>query len=313
MSKHSQTQGRSPDQRSQVNVAGHCLCVDHPADIAEREGPLWLFIHGIAASAGFWPPLMPEEFRHNAAWVSASLPVHGTSTGPASFSRRDVTPDLFVSVYQAVIKRFGGDRPVIVVGHSTGGYAGLCLAHDLPDQVTSVVSAGGFADGRWEGLEGMMQEWAREERLGRFGPHLLRIMSAVSTRLPSLQRRAASQFAVDKATFLTDGPTAESLEAVRADARYSNAEHLIEFFAGIRDADIWDRIGHILQPVLVIDGARDPVIPAAHSRKLAASLPNAVLRLYADAGHMIMNERREEFWAELMSWSGKKSNVMETI
>lgn len=311
MSNYSQNATRSPELRTQVKAAGHSLSVDHPSDFADREGPLWLFIHGIAASTGFWAPLMPPEFRRTAAWVSASLPIHGTSIGPEGFSRGDVTSELFVSSYEAVIAEFGGQRPVIVVGHSTGGFAGLCLAHAQPDIIAGVVSAGGFAEGRWEGLEGDMQLWARKEKFGFLGPRLLRIISSATNKSRWLQRRAAAQFAADKQIFLSDIPTAESLEAVRSDARYQNVDHLIEFFAGIRDVDIRDRLHAIDTPILVIDGTEDSVIPVEHTRKLAASLFNGELKLFPGAGHMIMNERREAFWSEVQTWAATKIRPSE--
>lgn len=311
MSNHSQNVLRSPELRTSVEAAGHSLTVDHPSDLADREGPLWLFIHGIAASAGFWAPLMPAGFRQSAAWVSASLPIHGTSTGPEGFSRCDVTAELFVSSYAAVVAKFGGRRPVVVVGHSTGGFAGLCLAHAQPDRISGVVSAGGFAQGRWQGLEGDMQLWAREEKLGFFGPGLLRVISKATNKSRWLQRRAAARFAGDKETFLNDEPTAESLEVVRSDARYQNPNHLIEFFAGIRDVDIRSRLHAIKTPTLVIDGREDSVISIDHTRQLAASLPNGELKLFSGAGHMIMNERRDAFWSAVHAWVSTKARLLE--
>jgi pimeloyl-ACP methyl ester carboxylesterase len=302
MSKNSHKTTPPKEQRSIIRAGAHMLTVDHPVDIASRRGPLWLFIHGIAASAGFWAPLMPAAFRRRAVWVSASLPIHGTSSAPAGFSRADVTPDLFIDVYKDVIEQFGEGRQIIPVGHSTGGFAGLCLAHALPDRIIGVVSAGGFADGKWTGLEGEMQKWARKEKLGPFGPALLKLIAFATKNSSFIQRRAAAEFAFDKKTFLRDEPTAQSLEALRTDSTEQNANHLIEFFAGIRDVDIWDWISDIRQPVLVINGERDPVIPMQQTRDLVARLPNAELKLFTGAGHMIMNERRDAFWSEILSW-----------
>lgn len=311
MSNHSQKAPYPPEVRACLEAAGHRLAVDHPSDLAARDGPLWLFIHGIAASAGFWAPLMPAGFRQSCAWVSASLPIHGTSTGPEGFSRSDVTAELFVSSYAAVIAKFAARRPVIVVGHSTGGFAGLCLAHAQPDRIACLVSAGGFAHGHWTGLEGDMQLWAREEKLGLLGPGLLRVISKATTGSRGLQRLAAAQFAGDKEMFLNDGPTAESLEAVRSDARYQNPKHLIEFFAGIRDVDIRDLLAAIQTPVLVVDGMEDSVIPVDHTRQLAASLPSGELKLFPGAGHMIMNERREAFWTAVQEWVSVRVRLSE--
>ncbi len=245
---------------------------------------------------------MPDSFRDSVPWMSVSLPIHAPSSGPIGFSREDVSPELFNTLNSAVLEQLLPGREVVIVGHSTGGFAGLCLALERPDQVLGVVSVGGFADGQWIGLEGDMQLMARKEKLGAFGPTALRIAAWLTTRWPWLQARAASQFAYDKRAFLADQPSKESLRVMRRDARLQNQDQLIAFFAGIRDVDIWDQISQINQPVLVLDGEHDPVIPYAKTLRLADTLPNGQLLLYPGVGHMVMNERREDFWRDIISW-----------
>jgi len=288
--------------RSSVNAQGHTLVVDHPQNLSDRPGPVWMFIHGIAVCSAYCAPLMPPRFRDDAPWVSVSLPVHAPSTGPSGFTRDQVTPDLFNALNGAVLDQLLDGRDVVIVGHSTGGFAGLCLALARPDRVLGIVSMGGFADGKWVGLEGDMQLMARKEKLGAFGPTALRLTAWLTTRWPWLHARAASMFAYDKRAFLTDKPSKIALAKMRQDARLQNQDHLIEFFAGIRDADIWDKIDQIKQPVLVFTGEFDPVIPADKTLRLAETLPNSRLLLYPGVGHMVMNERRDDFWRDIIDW-----------
>ncbi len=288
--------------RSTLAVEGHGLTVEHPAGWASREGVVWLFVHGIAASSSFWWPLMPERFRDNEPWLSVSLPVHAPSSGPEGFSPGDVTPGLFSNLLSAVLDERLPGRDLVVVGHSTGGFAGLCLALARPDRVRGVVSVGGFADGRWVGLEGAMQQMARRERLGVFGPMALRAVAWLTTRWPWLHVETASRFAHDRRAFLADEPTRRALRALRHDARLQDHGQLIAFFSGIRDVDIWDRLAGVRQPVLVLGGDHDPVIPREKTHRLAGALPNGHLLLYADTGHMVMNERRERFWHDIQCW-----------
>jgi len=288
--------------RSKIERGGHTLFVDHPEALATRPGPVWMFLPGIAVSASFWEPLMPSHFRDSVPWVSVSLPVHAPSTGPDSFSPRDVTPDLFNNLNNEVLEKLLPGRGVIIVGHSTGGFAGLCLARARPDRVLGVVTVGGLADGQWTGLEGDMQLMARKEKLGLFGPAALRVASWLTTRWPWLHAKAASMFAHDKRAFLADKPTKNALRMMRRDARFQNKDHLVAFFAGVRDVDIWDQLARINQPVLVIGGRYDPVIPHEKTIRLAKTLQNGRLLLYPNVGHMIMNERREDFWRDLIAW-----------
>ena len=263
---------------------------------------MWVFIHGIAVSSSFWAPLMPETFRENAAWLSVSLPVHSPSRGPDGFGARDVTPSLFTNVVGAALNRYARGREVIIVGHSTGGFAGLCLALSRPEQVVGVVSVGGFADGEWTGLEGDMQLMAQKRKYGVLGPHLLKLTSRLTTRWPWLHMQVASAFAEDKRAFLADKPTRQAFARLRQDARTQDEDQLIAFFAGIRRVNIWDRLHCIAQPVLVLDGMSDPVIPRRKTEELASILPNGELRRYDGVGHMVMNERRERFWKDISEW-----------
>ncbi len=295
--------------RTSIEAKGHSLVVDHPQNLAERPGPVWMFIHGIAVCSAYWAPLMPAKFREEAAWVSVSLPVHAPSFGPKGFSRRDVTPELFNNLNGAVLDQLLPKRDVVIVGHSTGGFAGLCLALDRPERVRGVISMGGFADGKWVGLEGDMQKMARKEKLGFFGPTALRLTAWLTTRWPWLHARAASMFAYDKRAFLRDKPSKLALAAMRQDARGQDQDQLIEFFAGIRDVDIWSQISNIKQPVLVFTGEFDPVIPAEKTHRLAKTLPNSELLLYPGVGHMVMNERRDDFWRDIIAWH--KANISE--
>lgn len=261
-----------------------------------------MFIHGIAVCPAFWEPLMPSGIRDDAPWISVSLPVHAPSTGPQDFSQQHVTPALFNTLNEAVLDRLIPGRDVVIVGHSTGGFAALCLANARPERVRGVVSVGGFADGQWIGLEGDMQLMARKEKLGVFGPMVLRLTSWLTTRWPWLHARAASMFAYDRRTFLADKPTKMALHMMRHASRIQNQDQLLAFFAGIRDVDIWDQIDQIHQPVLVMDGDNDPVIPHKKTLRLAKTLPNGRLLLYPGVGHMVMSERREAFWNDIMAW-----------
>jgi len=291
--------------KTRICVEGHTLVVEHPDTLFSRPGPVWMFIHGIAVCPGFWEPLMPPRFRDDIAWISVSLPIHAPSSGPKTFLRSQVTPELFNTLYQALLDQLLPERKIIIVGHSTGGFAALCLALADPERIQGVVCVGGFADGQWIGLEGDMQLMARKEKLGMFGPMALRIASWLTTRWPWLHARAASLFAHDRRAFLSDKPTRISLRRMRRAARIQNQKHLIAFFAGIRDVDIWDRISQIKQPVLVLDGEHDPVIPHQKTLELAKVLPNARLLLYPGVGHMVMNERRDRFWTDILDWHRK--------
>lgn len=64
-----------------------------------------------------------------------------------------------------------------------------------------------------------------------------------------------------------------------------------ERFSGARFADL-QKIG---QPVLVVNGARDELIPVRNSYWLSENLPNAMLLTYPDSGHGALFQFHESF------------------
>nr|MBA2624375.1 alpha/beta fold hydrolase [Acidimicrobiia bacterium] len=64
---------------------------------------------------------------------------------------------------------------------------------------------------------------------------------------------------------------------------------------------MWDRLGGVRVPVLVVAGARDPAY-AALGERLVSALPNASLALVPDAGHAAHLEQPDGFLAVLRPW-----------
>jgi len=64
-----------------------------------------------------------------------------------------------------------------------------------------------------------------------------------------------------------------------------------EQFTGTRFADL----KNIHQPVLVVNGVHDEMIPVSNSYALGEHLPNAVLLTYPDSGHGSLFQFHESF------------------
>lgn len=65
------------------------------------------------------------------------------------------------------------------------------------------------------------------------------------------------------------------------------------------------RLASITNPVLVIWGRRDRVIPAAHAEAAANGLPNVRVQLLDNCGHMPMLEQTDAFNASLLEFLGR--------
>jgi pimeloyl-ACP methyl ester carboxylesterase len=106
-------------------------------------GPTVLFVHGLDSNAEVWTPTIDLLGDHTC--VAIDLPGHGMSAvshDPAEYEREallgkldDVIADL--------------DGPVVLVGHSLGGYLGMAFALTRPSALAGLVlvSTGpGFRD-----------------------------------------------------------------------------------------------------------------------------------------------------------------------
>src|SRR5262249_51184793 len=63
----------------------------------------------------------------------------------------------------------------------------------------------------------------------------------------------------------------------------------------------------IHQPVLVVNGIHDEMIPVSNSYRLAENLPNAMLLAYPDSGHGSLFQFHESFTQQVAAFLGSDS------
>lgn len=61
-----------------------------------------------------------------------------------------------------------------------------------------------------------------------------------------------------------------------------------------RGWDVWDRLGEVAGPTLVVHGTDDRLVDVDNARRMAAAIPGARLALLEGAGHLFHVERPEE-------------------
>lgn len=284
-----------------INVDGHQL-----AALAYNEGAAGVpvvLIHGVIASANFWhPEYLP--WLAGGRWYSLGLPAHYPSKAPADFQTQTVEDELFARLFSGALQRLLGDEPAILVGHSTGGFAALNLAAREPGRVHSIVSVGGFAVGRFGGLEGMLQRFSV---LGRIGRWLFRFMLWQSTRLESVSRWMSVPLANRWRDYLRWPGLKPTFAKFFPDTRQWDTTAMCHLFQGIYHLDIRHRLPQVSVQVLIIAGERDPVIPFAHAQAMAEALPAAEFRPLAGVGHMPFAECPEQYNQLLADWLAQNS------
>ncbi len=114
-----------------------CKIRDVPVHYVEHGGgtPI-LVLHGSGVDhremVGAMEPIFSEmpDYRR----VYPDLPGMGRTPAPNSIGSSDDVVDLMLGMIDRVI----GDRPFLVIGHSSGGYLARAIASRLPDQVTGL-------------------------------------------------------------------------------------------------------------------------------------------------------------------------------
>lgn len=232
--------------------------------------PLLILLHGTRMNAGQWASYA-EALADVAEVITPDLPGHGLRDGEP-FSLDRVVADIEALVDAA------GDRPVMLGGHSLGGYAALCYAERHPVRLSGLVLMGCAAEavgvvGRigaaiylvagqcWGGMSDRGLAWLDRH-------HFARVIDA---RIwPAIKARGG-QF-----------------RAVRA----AWAEVLARCGA--------KQLRHVKCPVLILGGSHDQL--HLHARRFAAAAPQGTIRTGRGRGHLWPMTHPDEVATELRAW-----------
>ena len=275
-------------RRELFEIDGHVVAAD--AHLRDDPRPPVVFLHGVMASVGVARELFVDPGTES--WIALSLPGHHPGRFPPGMPQAAIDAPLFGTLVEETLRRLLGDRRVVAAGWSTGGFAALNLAIRHPHRVAAVASLAGFASGRFTGLIGWMQ-WLALHRLGR--PALRAGLWTVG-HVPPLHGAATRLLAGSVAAALAVPRSV--LVPMRDDFVRHEPEAIYAMLAALHGIDISDRLGEVSVPTWIAGGGRDPIIPVAETRRVAAAIPGAELRLYESGGHLFFCEWpgvREDF------------------
>ncbi len=256
----------------------------------QAEGLPIVFIHGITSTNRLWLNQTPYV-AENRRWYALSLPGHYPASMPAGFHADALTAELITDLLCSGVRQLVGDSPVVLVGHSTGGFGVLGIAAKMPQQVSAVLSISGFAQGRWTGILGLAQMLAQTP----IGPVSFRANVALLGAWRGLFRAGMGSYVYDRQAFYSYPNLDAVIDVLYEDYSRTKADHVFPYFRRMPYIDISDWLPAIQAPTLVLHGDRDPIVPPAQADLIAARVPHSQQVWFKGCGHIPMGERADQY------------------
>ncbi len=252
------------------------LIENHANYVQQGQGAPVILLHGLAASLFDWTSLLPALASSRYAAYALDLLGHGESYKPSNLA--DYHIENVFDHFCFWLESLNLAEPLILVGHSLGGYLSMEFALRYPERVRALVLANPFYS---------LQQLPPLLRIRYKGPL---INTQMIERTPEWVFRLAidiTSLSIRNGYVLPEkvrGQTA--LDYKRAHPGIFNIPTTIR--------DLLPVAHHITSPSLVIWGQRDRTLSPASFVNLAARLPN-VRTATAKAGHVPHQSHAEEF------------------
>jgi len=242
----------------------------------EGKGLPLVLVHGFPFDRRVWSKQV-DAFQGSCRVIAPDLRGFGESeavAGPTPMS--SFAEDLHTLLQQL------DTGPIILAGHSMGGYVALAYAKAHPESLQGLVLVGTKAGP--DAPQAALARRALAEQVRSEGSSV--VAEAMAARMLSDRNEDATMAAT-----------------VRDFMEAASPEGLIGALLGMAerpDAGPW--LGKIRVRTLVITGTDDRLIPPVEAEALLMAIPGAQLRLIPKAGHLVAFEQAEAFNDALRTW-----------
>ena len=259
------------------------------------EEPL-ILIHGLGHGIHLWD--IESTFHRFGPCYALGLPGHPPAERMAP---ETLDTERLPRIMAEAIRQMVGERPVTLIGHSTGGWVALAIAARYPEMVTRIVSVSAFETGHLIGFYGLNQRLVRAGLLGKL---CFWAMAATILPTPFLVHRVWGT-AIAKPYVLKTPFYRELSTYMMPSIQSLSIRVLTAYYGRLPELDLKALLPQIKVPVLVIVGDSDPIVPADNSHKIAAKLAHGHLEVLPGCGHLPFLEQPEAFRAIVARWMQK--------
>jgi proline iminopeptidase len=207
-------------------------------------------------------------------------------TSPETWSIGQMAADVGALAAALGLERFG------VLGHSFGAFVALQHAVDFPGEAAKTIVSSGLPSARF-----LAQV---DAHLAAFEPESMRAQVAASWEHESTARTAEDVVSLlhDQMPFHFADPLDPRIaDYERRTAGGLPSPDVLRHFAGQEygGIEVEERLGRVLQPVLVLAGAHDRVCSLPAARAIAAGVMDGQLEVFERSGHMTFVEENERY------------------
>jgi 2-succinyl-6-hydroxy-2,4-cyclohexadiene-1-carboxylate synthase len=245
--------------------------VDLDVTVEGGPGRRLVLLHGFTQGPGSWDALL-AALGPGYQIVRVTLPGHGPAEGASAHVRLPF--EAAAAAVAEAVAAVAGPEPAVWLGYSLGGRLALRVALDRPDLVAGLVLLGATA-----GIEEAAARAARVE---------------IDERLASgLERQGVERFVdgwLAQTLFSRLPRSAAGVEERRAGTVEGLASALRLLGTGAQEP-VWDRLGEIDLPVVLMAGEHDTKFSALAFRLATGIGPSAGLSFVPGAGHAAHLER----------------------
>lgn len=243
-----------------------------------------IFIHGLGSYLPAWKKNI-EVLRNDFRCIAIDLPGYGKS----SKLPHSGMMTYYASVVNELVDSLNLTK-VYLAGHSMGGQISLVTAIEYPEIVKGLILA---APAGFEKFTAGQKEWFRS---------VMTLNGVMRTPVEAIQTNLYYNFynMPDDAQFMIDDRIA--MRSAKDFEAYSYA--VVQSVHGMVNEPVLDHLEEIEQPVLIIFGENDNLIPnrflnPGFTKKIAQvgheKLPNSQLIMLPKTGHFLMFENPEGF------------------